>query len=122
MKPLVLFPTFCYWGRMIARLLTVSPVFLDGFLWALVALFMFQQAFLSTEEAYKYCNPTLLFWIKFTVGSLGAMVGSLKAFRSTSFAHHLAEKAAETGAPDPPATLVNSPPVPVPLAPKPLAP
>lgn len=77
---------------MIAKLLNIPPVVIDGLLWSLVSLFMFQQAFLSTEEAYKYSDPKLLFWLKFTVGSLAAMVGSLKAFRSTSYAHHLQVK------------------------------
>lgn len=62
-----------------------SPVFIDGLLWVAIALFGFMQAYLSSEESYKYCNPTVLFWCKFTIGSIAAACGALKAFRSTTY-------------------------------------
>lgn len=53
------------------------------------------MAILSTDEAYHYCNAYLLFWMKFTIAAGGAGLGSVKAFRSTSFGKRLLEKEAE---------------------------
>lgn len=74
----------------------LKPVVIDGVLWVSIALFACMQAMLTTEEAYKYCNPTVLFWMKFVVACCGASAGSLKAFRSTTYAAHVEEKKAET--------------------------
>ncbi len=73
-----------------------KPVVIDGILWVSIALFTCMQSMLTTEEAYKYCNPTVLFWMKFGVACCGASAGSLKAFRSTTYAAHVEEVKTET--------------------------
>lgn len=59
----------------------VTPAQLDGFLLTMCAIFVFQQGMLSSEEAYKYHNPTVLYHLKFFVGSLAAGAMALKTFR-----------------------------------------
>ena len=75
----------------------IRPVTVDGTLYVLIALFGYMQATMSSEEAYKYASPHLLYWSKFSVGALLAVVSALKMFRSTSYSEHLAGK--ETPAP-----------------------
>lgn len=73
----------------------MKPVVFDGTLYASIAIFVFMQGFLSSDEAYKYCNPYLLFWSKFLVGSIAAGVGALKMFRSNSYSEHQKEQAVQ---------------------------
>lgn len=61
---------------------------IDGILYVCIAVFMFQQNFLSSDDVYKYVSPFVVFWSKFVVGTLGAAAGALKMFRSTTFADH----------------------------------
>ena len=61
---------------------SITPAQLDGFLLTMCAIFLFQQGMLSSEESYKYHNPTLLYHLKFFVGSLAAGAMALKTFRS----------------------------------------
>jgi hypothetical protein len=42
----------------------------------------FQQGYLSSEDAYKYMNPHLLFFSKFLIGSMAAGAGALKMSRA----------------------------------------
>ncbi len=67
-------------------------MWIDGVLYSCIALFGFLQAYFSSEEAYKYLNPYVLFWIKAAVGGLGSVAGALKMFRSTTFADHKEEQ------------------------------
>lgn len=69
----------------------MSPVFMDGLLYVLIAVFMFMQTYLSGDEAAKYIAAATIFWLKFIVGSLAAGVGALKMFRSTTYSDHLKE-------------------------------
>ena len=91
---------------MLGKLL-LSPVYCDGFLWCVLALFAFQQATLSSEEAYKYVHPTVLYWLKFTIGSFAATATALKAFRSTTYGEAQIGKLTGTGLPTapPPPTI-----------------
>ena len=63
-----------------------SDVVLDGFLYACIASFTFSQAFFNSDEAYKYVNPFILFWMKYVFGMGAATAGAVKMFRSTVFA------------------------------------
>lgn len=67
---------------------SLSPVCTDAILYMLIATFMFMQSYLSSDEAAKYVAPATLFWVKFYIGALGAGIGALKMFRSTTFADH----------------------------------
>lgn len=81
----------------------INAVFVDGSLWVLIALFTAMQGMLTGEESYKYASPTVLFWTKFTIASMAASCGALKAFRSTSYAHHIEDvKAKDAGVTPPP--------------------
>lgn len=83
-------------GRLINWLCAgVTPIQLDGTLYMLIAAFGSIQTFFSSDEAYKYVDPYVLFWIKALTGTLLAVVGALKMFRSTSYAEHMTD--AKTG-------------------------
>lgn len=71
---------------------SVSPMFLDGLLYVLIAIFGAITACMSTDEAAKYLEPETLFWIRTTASVNSAGFLALKMFRSTSFADHQAGK------------------------------
>jgi hypothetical protein len=71
---------------------TISPVFLDGSLYFVIALVSACLAILGSEEAVKFVNPILLFWLKFTLGGINAGFLALKMFRSTAYSEHLKDK------------------------------
>jgi hypothetical protein len=73
----------------------IPSVFIDGLLYCLIALFMFCQTYFGGDEAAKYISPTTKFWINGAFGALGAVVGSLKMFRSNTFAEHQKSKEEE---------------------------
>lgn len=93
------------------------PVTIDGVLYVLIAMFGAALAAFGSDEAYKYIAPAVVFWLKTTcnVGLQGCL--GLKLYRSTGYAHHLQDKAANevatavvaAGAP----VVVTLPPVPV---------
>lgn len=66
----------------------VSPVFLDGLLYVLVAFFGFMNTQLGADEALKHISPISLFWLKTFSGSMSASALALKMYRSTAFADH----------------------------------
>lgn len=61
-----------------------SKFWVDATLYACIGMFMFQQGFLSSDDSYKYVNPYILFWLKFTIGSAGAAAGSIKMYMTDS--------------------------------------
>jgi hypothetical protein len=68
----------------------VSPVFLDGLLYVLLAWFMFNQSYFGSKDADQFISPEAKFWVTWIVGSGLAICTALKAFRSTSFSEHKA--------------------------------
>ena len=70
---------------------SVSPMFIDGTLYALVAWFIFNQSYFGGDEAAKYIEPATKFWLNWVIGSGATLVGAIKMFRSTSYSEHLAE-------------------------------
>lgn len=74
----------------------VSPVFLDGFLYMLIAVFGAVQGYLSLDDAAKWINPQVLFWLKGIVVVCLTSVTSVKMYRSTSFAEHQRKKNGDT--------------------------
>jgi len=76
-------------ARLANYLAGIPPVFLDGILYSGIAWLLFSQSYLGGDEAAKYINPALKFWINYAVGSLAAIAGALKMFRSTSYADHV---------------------------------
>lgn len=82
---------------MIARFInwlagTITAAQLDGALYISIAVCGAVQTFFSSDEAYKYINPYILFYIKCSAGIILAAVGALKMFRSTTYADHLKDK------------------------------
>lgn len=65
-----------------------KAVWIDGALYFVMGLGGTLLTYLSGEEAYKYVNPELLFWLKALIGSTIAGLSGLKAFRSLTFATH----------------------------------
>ena len=66
----------------------VSPMFLDGTLYVLIAWFGAWAAAFSSDEAAKYVPDDYLFWLRTVCASTSAGLLALKMFRSTSFAEH----------------------------------
>lgn len=73
----------------------LKPVYVDGFLYVLIALFGAMEATFTSDEAYKYFNPYFLYYSKEIIIWLLAIVTALKMFRSTSFGDHKDEEKAE---------------------------
>lgn len=67
---------------------SIPPVFLDGLLYCLIALFTFCQSYFGGDEAAKYLAPEIKFWINAAIGSAASVCAALKMFRSTSYAEH----------------------------------
>lgn len=66
----------------------IPGVFIDGTLYALIAMFGAMIASFNAEEAYKYIEAHLLYWLK-ELSKWGlALVTAIKMFRSTSFGEH----------------------------------
>jgi hypothetical protein len=70
---------------------SVPPMFIDGALYALVAWFIFNQAYFGGDEASKYIEPMTKFWLNWSIGSGATLFGAIKTFRSTSYSEHLEE-------------------------------
>jgi hypothetical protein len=68
--------------------MNIPPVFTDGFLLVLSSFCAAILTYLATEEAYKYVNPTTLFWLKVTLGSCSSSISALVAFRSKVYSQH----------------------------------
>jgi hypothetical protein len=64
----------------------IKPVHIDGVLYVAIAMFLAVQSYFTSEEAYKYVNPYIIFWIKGVCATLGAGAGALKMFRSRTYA------------------------------------
>ena len=80
-------------------LASIPAVFIDGTLYALVMWLLFSQSYLGGDEAAKYITPTLKFWINYGIGSLAAVAGAVKMFRSTSYSEHQQAKKGDTAPP-----------------------
>ena len=72
-------------------LASISPVFIDGTLYALIAWFTFNQSYLGGDEAAKYIEPETKFWLNWVIGSSASLFAAIKMFRSTTYAEHQAE-------------------------------
>lgn len=70
---------------------SVSPVFMDGTLYILIALFGALTATFSSDEAAKYLEAETLFWVRTVCNVNSAWLLALKMFRSTAFAEHQAK-------------------------------
>jgi hypothetical protein len=75
----------------------IPAVFIDGALLTSWSMLTALLGVFSGEEAYKYCNPHVLFWSKAVLVFTTAGLASLKAFRSTSYSQHQENKKIASG-------------------------
>lgn len=75
---------------------SVPPVFTDGLLYVLIAIFGAVQGHLSLDDAAKWVNPQVLFWLKGGVLVCLTSVTAIKMYRSTSYSEHRAKKNGDT--------------------------
>lgn len=75
----------------------LPAVYLDGWLYVLIAFFGAWAACLSSDEAAKWIADWLLFWLRSSCSCISASLLALKMYRSTSFAEHQAEKKMKEG-------------------------
>lgn len=75
---------------------SIPPVFIDGFLYAMIAVFAAMVASFNSEEAYKYIAPLLLYWLKQASTWGLALVTAVKMFRSTTYSEHQVKKKEDT--------------------------
>lgn len=74
----------------------LPPVFIDGFLYFLIAVFGSIEAGMANDDAYKYMNAYVVFYIKFFSAIMLAGATAIKMFRSTTYSEH--KKATEDAA------------------------
>lgn len=74
----------------------ISPAFIDGLTYVMIAFFGAIAAALSSDEAAKFILPTVLFWSRTVCQAIGAALLALKMFRSTTFAEHVEQKKQES--------------------------
>lgn len=82
--------------KLLKTLTTIPPVFTDGFLLVLSSFCAAILTYMATEEAYKYVNPILLFWLKVALGSTSSSISALVAFRSKVYTQHQQQVKADT--------------------------
>lgn len=71
----------------------VRPVYIDGTLYVLLALFGAMILTFNNDDIYKYVEAHWVFWVKNCAEWMMAVVTALKMFRSTAYADHLDDKA-----------------------------
>lgn len=81
--------------RIYETLNSVPAVFIDGCLYFFISIQTAVSLSLNSEEAYKYVNPFVLYWLKNSVAWGLAGCGAIKMFRSTSYSDHQDAKAAK---------------------------
>jgi hypothetical protein len=70
----------------------IPPMFIDGTLYFLIAVFQFLQNAFGAEEAATIMSATFLFWTKMAIGATAAGLLAIKLFRSTAYADHVENK------------------------------
>lgn len=94
----------------------IKPVWIDGTLYVLLALFGAVELTLNNDDIYKYVtHVSLVYWGKNAVAWTLAVVTAVKMFRSTTYADHVADKEAAkalTLQTQPKTNEIQNPPVP----------
>lgn len=70
----------------------IKTVHVDGFLYGTAAFFGSIEITLSSDAAYKYVDPYLLFWGRGLSAAILATATGLIAFRSKVFSDHKAQE------------------------------
>lgn len=72
----------------------IQPVWIDGTLYVLLALFGAVELTFNGDDIYKYwLNVKAIYWIKHSLGWIIAGITAVKMFRDKSYADHLKSKA-----------------------------
>lgn len=79
----------------------IQDVHFDCALYACLAWVIFSQTFLGGDDAEKYIYDWLQFWLNYFFGSLGAIVGAVKMFRSDTFSRYRNTDATKNNSPTP---------------------
>ena len=70
----------------------MSSAILDMWIYILIAFFTAIRVALGTDEAGKFIDLGVLFWLKMGTDAIAASLLAAKMFRSTAFAEHEKEK------------------------------
>jgi len=62
-----------------------TPVWIDGTLYVAIAVFLAIQTYFGSDEAYKYCNPFVIFYVKGVCAVIGSGCAALKMYRSRTY-------------------------------------
>lgn len=71
----------------------VKPVYIDGTLYVILALFGAVLITFNNDDVYKYVDARWVYWIKNGSEWIVAVTTAIKMFRSTAYADHLDDKA-----------------------------
>jgi hypothetical protein len=71
----------------------IPVMWVDALIVFLVAMLTTMATAFTSEEAYKYVNPFVLFWTKICVGSFASGLVALQSFRNRIYAEHMQRKA-----------------------------
>jgi len=74
----------------------MKGIWTDGVLYAGVAASGYLTGFFSSDDASKYVDAMILFWIKGFVGTVAAVLLAAKMYRSTAYADAQHQKQTET--------------------------
>jgi len=77
---------------------SLHPAFTDGCLLVVSTFLTGALTGLAQEEAYKYVNPVVLFWLKLGIGCTSGSLQSLVAYRNQQYAKHQTQLAANAAA------------------------
>jgi len=77
------------WKRFWIALNNLQTVHVDGALYIQIAVYGAILTWITSEEAFKYVNPYLIFYVKGVMGAALAGTGALKMFRSNSYSDSL---------------------------------
>lgn len=81
--------------KLVKRWGSIPPIVFDGILVFLIGLLTGLSLAFTNDDAYKYVNPFILFWMKAIIGSLAMALVGVQSFRSKVFGEHQKAVAAE---------------------------
>lgn len=79
--------------RLIKLYSSIPPMMVDGAIYTCLQGLTFLSTAVSGEDAYKYINPYVLFWLKILFGEGATVLLALKTFRSKAYSEYHLHKA-----------------------------
>ncbi len=77
-----------YMPKFVKMLIAIPSMYIDGLIVFLVAGLTSLSLGFTNDDAYKYVNPVLLYWLKLSIGSTASGLVALQSFRNNVFADH----------------------------------